>query len=466
MKTFTYPHKKWVMTGALLAVLGFNVSFNSHSKDGIASADFASTVAEGVVQGKIYTAKGVVPVKYIDNGEDKVLAIVPKKMTEGKVCDTCGYDSIALSVKNKEDIDSLNVELMKAMEKQLKEKKPEVAEADASAEGQEGDKVVKKSPLEAIEKACSRHKENADILSCTAEKFVAALKKKSDPAIEKTDALDFYREHIESLVKSELTEARRIANRVRRASVNVSQWSIMEDSDDTMKNPSDIREETLKVVRSIISGIPSKYEDVRKRLLLAETEMIKAEAQELQQTFIQARDSKDPSQGVYLFKEGELRRADLQTLLQDMGYHTTAGLDKAVSTRDLSYDLQRQYESYFSDFSKRIQEGMWTNPYSFMGAGNGNTTLPGVNLDPRFANPGRNSGTVGTPGISSRTGANMNATGTQTILVPVQVPAGTTSVPQIGIPTQNNGVSFGTMGPASADSLRMRTEIQNRFPRQ
>lgn len=462
MKTFTYPHKKWVMTGALLAVLGFNVSFNSHTKDGIASADFASTLAEGVVQGKIYTANGVVPVKYIDNGEDKVLAIVPKRMTEGKVCDTCGFDSIPLNVKNKEDIDALNVELLKAMEKA--KVKPAAATTTTAVEGSEGERDVKKSAFDAIEKACARNKENSEILSCTAEKFVALLKKKSDPAIEKSDATDFYRENIESLIKSELTESRRIANRVRRASVNMSQWSILQDSDDTMKNPAEMREETLKVVRSLISGIPSKYEDVRKRLLLAETEMIKAEAQELQQTFVQARDSKDPSQGVYLFKEGELRRADLQTLLQDMGYHTSAGLDKAVSTRDLSSDLQRQYESYFNDFAKRIQSGMWENPYAFMGAGNGNTTLPGVNLDPRLTNPGRNTGTIGTPGISTRTGATMNATGTQTILVPVQVPAGT-ALPQVGIPTQNNGVSFGTMGPASPEALRMRSEIQNRFPR-
>lgn len=463
MKTFTYPNKKWVMTGALLAVLGFNVSFNSHNNDGIASADYASTVAEGVVQGKIYTAKGVVPVKYIDNGEDKVLAIVPKKMTEGKVCDTCGYDSIPLSVKNKEDIDSLNVELMKAMEKQLKEKKPEVAEADASAEGQEGEKVVKKNFFAEIEK-CDDKKSNSAVLSCRTSKFIKVLRSNTK-AIDKEDAFDYYKENIESLISSEILESRRIINRQRRASVMPGQWSSFEQSDDSLASAADMRDEAVKTIRELISGIPAKFEDVRKRLITAETEIIKLEAKELQQTFVQARDTKDAALGNYLFIEGQYRKNDLQDLLSNMLNQTHSGLDSAKES-DINASLRNQYMDYFGEFTRRIYNGMNSDIYNFMGQGNGNTTLPGVNLDPRLANPGRNSGTVGTPGISSRTGTNMNATGTQTILVPVQVPAGTSSVPQIGIPTQNNGVSFGTMGPASADSLRMRTEIQNRFPRQ
>ena len=81
MKSFTAP-KKWALTATLLAVLGFNVSFNNNT-DGIASADFASTSSE--IEGKIHTAKGVIPVKYLNGGDDKVLAIIPKTMTEGKI---------------------------------------------------------------------------------------------------------------------------------------------------------------------------------------------------------------------------------------------------------------------------------------------------------------------------------------------------------------------------------------------
>lgn len=453
MKTFTHPQKKWVLTGALLAVLGFNVSFNSH-ENGIASADFASTVEEGVVQGKIYTAKGVVPVKYIDNGEDKVLAIVPKKMTEGKVCETCGYESINLTVKNKKDIDALNVELVKVMS----QTKNTVA-SDTVAEGQQGDEKIKKDFFASIEK-CDSKKSNADILACRTDKFIRILKSNGKD-IEKEAAFDYYKENIETLIAGEIVESRRIVNRQRRSSVMAGQWYTFQDSDDSMKSPSEMRNNALDKIRELISGVPSKFEDIRKRLITAETEMVKAEAQELQQTFVQARDSKDPALGNYLFQEGQLRRNDLTSLMRDMLDSTHSGLD-AVRSGDMNASLKNQYMDYFNQFMQRMYNGMNTDVYNFTGAGNGNTTLPGVNLDSRLQNPGRNSGTVLPNGaISSRTGATLTpGAATQTILVPIQVPVTGNGASQLTIPTENNGVQFGTMVPASPEALRMRAQIR------
>lgn len=426
MKTFTLiPKHKWVMTTALLAVLGFNVSFNSHQA-GIASADFASTSGD-LVESKLVTVDGVMPVKYVNNGESEVLAIVPKKLTEGKVCDNCGYETIPLTTKNKSDIDALNVQLLKALQKA--KPKTEVAREEDAVEVAEEDVPEKKDPFESIEKACRRHKSNSDVLTCTTDKFIAILKKKKGPEIDKLDALDFYKEKIESAIRFEISEARRLANRARRASVTPSQSQNLMNSDDWASEPGDIlqnaaemREGALKVIRTILAGTPSKYEEIRKRLLSAETEIARDEARELQQTFIQARDSKDPSQGVYLFKEGELRRVDLQDLIRSMQYHSNAGLAKARSGNDLNSELQAHYETYMNNFFEKMNEGMWTNPYGFMGGGGNTTTLPGVDLAGRMANPSR----------------------------------------KIIIPVQNNGVGFGTLIPASPESLRMRAENRQR----
>lgn len=463
MKTFTYSQKKWVMTATLLAVLGFNVSFNSHTNDGIATADFASTVTEGVVQGKIYTAAGVVPVKYIDNGEDKVLAIVPKKMTEGKVCDSCGYDSIPLNVKNKQDIDVLNVELMKSISKKSETPVAEKVEdkKESEAQGEEGEKDLKKDFFADIEKCDSKEK-TSDLLSCRTSKFIKIIRSNTKD-IEKEDAYSYYKENIESLLASQVAESRRIINRQRRSAVMPGQWSPFAESDDFQESPAEMRDDALKSMRELLSGIPAKFENIRRRLVLAQTEIIKIEAQELQQTFVQSRDTKNPSLGNYLFNEGLYRKNDLESLLETSLVQTQLGLDSAKRV-DLNENLRSQYLDYFSEFTRKMYTGINTDIYNFMGSGNQNTTLPGVNLDPRLGSPIRGGGGSiggGIPAISSRTGMSLNSN-LQTDQIPAQIRNGSPLV----IPTENVGVSFGQMVPASAESLRMRSEIQSRFPRQ
>lgn len=451
MKTFTLiPKNKWVMTAALLAVLGFNVSFNSHQA-GIASGDFASTAGD-LVESKLTTADGVMPVKYVNNGESEVLAIVPKKMTEGKVCETCGYETISLLTKNKKDIDGLNVQLLKALQK-TKPAKAEVAakEEEAAVEASE-ETVEKKSPFDAIEKACSRYEKRSEELSCTADKFVAILKRKKGAEIDKKEAFNFYKENIESIIRLEITEARHLANRTRRAHSGL----FFRPSDDLSSDPRDImqtatqmREKALKVIRTLLAGTPGKYEKIRVELLEAETKIANEEARELQQTLFQARNNQDPSKGVYLFEEGKLRRVELQDLIEGMQYHSNAGLSKATSSKDINAELQAHYESYMNNFFQKMNDGMWQNPYAFMGSDNGNsTTLPGVNFGPRLSNPGRgNTGSTVSPGISNRVGTTLNARN--------QTPAMT-------MPTQNYGISFGPMVPATPESLRMRMEIRGR----
>lgn len=437
MKTFKIPQNNWVMTAALLAVLSVNVSFNGQQA-GIASADFASTSGD-LVESKLVTVEGVMPVKYVNNGESEVLAIVPKKMTEGKVCETCGYETIPLATKNKTDIDALNVQLLKAMQKV----KPAAEAKEEAAAGDAEEKVVeKKNPFDAIEKACNskRYKTNSEVLSCTSEKFVSLLRKKSGAEIDSVEALDFYKANIETAIKTEIVEARRLANRARRSALNPLQTQFIIESDEWSNDPSEIlrkagqmREDTLKVIRTILAGMPSKQEKIRSRLVITETEIAREEARELQQTFIQARDSKDASKGVYLFQEGELRRADLQDLMQGMQYHSNAGFSKALSARDLNADLQNQYETYINDFFQKIQDGMWQNPYGFMGAASSNTTLPGIDFGGRISQPGRGA-IQGSSAVQLRGGTRINAGNSTVLLLP--------------IPAQNNNsVNFSPISP-------------------
>jgi hypothetical protein len=390
MKTFTYPQKNWVMTAALLAVLGLNVSVNNNNQK-LNSGDFAST---NVIESEIITKDGVMPIKYINNGGSGVLAIIPKKMTEGKVCDSCGYETIAITSQNKEDIKALNVQLLRTLEKNRGTGEAAVGVQATTTVG--AATPEKKNPFESVEKSCKRYDEKSEALTCNAEKFIETLRRKSSPEIEKADALDFYKANIETAIRSQIVDARRLANNVRRALGRPAQSNFLRDSEEFLNDPSEsmkkaaqMREDALKAVRTIISGIPAKYEDIRKALINAETAIATEEAREVQQTFIAARDSKDPSQGVYLFKEGELRRVDLIDLLDSMKYYSDSGLLRANRASDISSNLQTEYENYINNFINKMREGVWKNPYSFVGNTGAGSMVPGANMGQRISNPGR-----------------------------------------------------------------------------
>ncbi|CAE78151.1 hypothetical protein AB1A81_15340 [Bdellovibrio bacteriovorus] len=454
---FTYPQKKWVLTSALLAVLGFNVSFNTHN-DGIASADFASTSGD-LTESKVYTAEGVMPVKYIDNGDEEVLALVPKRTTEGKVCEgKCGYDTIVLSAKNKSDIDALNVELMKKLAEQpaaakKKVAKEEVAEADAEATGEEEVVAKKKvSPLDRIMKRdCSTEYNEAATLSCAKNKFVEALKdSKKSKDISAEDALEFYKKEIQPRLVAQLSEARRITSAQRRAATNPSAWQSYRASEDFDRSPTDIHEminSSLAVVEDLIIKVPSKYEAVRSRVILAETEILKFEAQQ-----IKAQESAKnyPEAGAKLHET---------TLLKEAMYALTQQSLRTALSNDTITDVQSNaYNRFMDEFYKNINTLLGPNGQLPTGT---STIDPSINLSPRLQNPGRISGTTSTigtlpttpttpgtipSGVSSRTGATLS----------------TQSQSQLSVHPNSGGVTFGTPRDATAEALQQRALIRGR----
>ncbi|WP_373998247.1 hypothetical protein [Bdellovibrio bacteriovorus] len=453
MKTFTYPTHKWVLTATLLAVLGLNVSFNTHTA-GVASADFASTEGEGITPSKIYTADGVVPVKYIDNGEDKVLALVPKKMTEGKACDSCGYESYPLSVKNKEDIDSLNVALMKAIGARLTtQEKPK---AEAAQEVVADSDAEKKSILDQVAESCHALKESR-VYNCLATKFVAALKSKDKSKnITAEEALDFYNEEIKPRLLSKASDARRAYERSLRVSMGQDALNSLESSDGLMSNSRDLIEELSKSVRELIEQVPGKYESTRKALLTAHTDIIKFEAAQYKTALNRELTTTNTQEYPYLqyarMKQGE----NLESIFQTFHQNTTLGLQGAASKGFITNEQENQYYRLLNEFNTSLTNAIFNNGTAL----NGVVTTPTLDLNARLLNPGRGvaPGTV-TPGVSTRTGSNLTVS--PGVVVQPQVTAPTT-LPNF-LPQTNNGVSFGTVNPISPQSLQQRLDIRGRF---
>lgn len=390
MKTFKFPQNKWVMTATLAAVLGLNMSIN-YQPSQVEAAEFAST--DGVVvESEVLTADGPLSVKYVNNGESEVLAIVSKRDTEGKVCDNC-YQTIPLQTQNKEDIKALNSQLQQVL--RAKEAAPAKAAAPAKPAVEPEEAVpVKRDPFASVERACKRHTENADLLECKSKEFTSVLRKKSSSEIDAQDALIFFQNHIEPSIKSEITDSR---NKLIQSQLEWFKFTSGTGSipslplDKVLKQNSDTRENTLKVVREIISQTPGKFNRVRERLLDMEAELVYEEARKIQQLFITGRDHKDSLTGIYSTKEGEFRREDLQRFLIGMQYQTSAGLAKAMSNDFINLDLQRQHESTINRIIQQVRDS-FANPFPSIE----NNTTPGTtastipNLSIRLANPGRN----------------------------------------------------------------------------
>ncbi|MDG0815401.1 hypothetical protein [Bdellovibrio svalbardensis] len=204
MKTFTYTQKKWAMASALLLVLGFNVSFNTHT-GGIAAMDLASEAGD-VIPSKITTSKGVANVKYIKTGDKEVLALVPK-VTEGKgYCEDCGFTQYTLNVafdKNTKDIDSLNVALMAKIEEDKAEKvvaAPAKEKEEVAPEAEVKKVKAKLTFTEKVLKKCGADKDDAEAVDCRLTEISSVL---ADEKVDQKEVATFYGKYVQqSLAKA------------------------------------------------------------------------------------------------------------------------------------------------------------------------------------------------------------------------------------------------------------------------
>lgn len=455
---FTYPQKKWVLATALLAVLGCNISFQSHT-DGVASADFASTSGD-LKESKVYTAQGAIPVKYMDSGEKEVLAIIPKRTTEGKICeDNCGLETITLSVKNKQDIDALNVALMKALSKKSEQ---ELAEADADEESTEEVvvKKPKKSPFDRVTRNCE-NTEDADALKCYVDGYLAVLKdpkKAKDVTVQ--EAGTFYRKEVQSRLIKELSESRRLSSKKRRAQVDPYAWQSFANSDDFDKDPTEMIQHSLFMIEDLIREIPSKYEIIRSNVISAQTEVLKFEAAQIKATNQQAETQKGTPEGLYLTQEATYKMTETDALRQAMSSVTNSALLEARSNGSINEEQVSAYQKFFQEFNNQLVAALTGQNSTLL---NGVQANPAIDLTPRLQKPGRGTDTIGIlpgqqpapisqvgilppqSGASSRTGATSLST--------------SSTSPSTNL---NQGVSFGSPVPATPQSLELRARIRGR----
>ncbi|UOF00915.1 hypothetical protein [Bdellovibrio reynosensis] len=434
---FTYPKKQWVMTTALLAVLGFNVSFNSYDK--VASADFASVES---VETKLATADGVLAVTYFKVDEnDKVTARI-KQLTEGKICDTCETRSIQLNSTSLQNVDDLNVLVAKAL----------VAETTTAKKETKKDKKDKKDDkteiLEKISEKCEKHDEDAEKLQCLTPKFLDALKKDKED-ISEAEAMDFFKDEIEKLIKNEMHDSHRIAMKNLKSKIRGSSWDYYDEEDES-RDASEVLEETLELVKELHGKIPSKYKDVRKRLFKIQTEIVDEEALQVQRTIVQSSRQTDPRERLLLHQEADGRNYYLNEILKGLNQSSVEGMSDARRSGFLSASDRDIFGDTWGNYASEIRRSMNQFLYEYAATGKTPSSLVagaydlGSGYGTRLANPGRSSDSVL---VNTRTGTRLDGQTTSSV----------------NIPKDNVNITFGEMTAISDASKDMRTKIRKVF---
>lgn len=389
MKTFNYPQTKWVMTGALLFALGFTVSFNKSSQLG-GSMDFSSTektanmlADESLMQAKaatIKTGKGDIPVRYIDGGENRVLAIVPLRVTTaGAACETCGYEMVPLvDIKNKDDITALNDKLKAAYQKKLTDKAAEttaekktekVAEATTEKATTVVTVVTEEKPKEKeevdhfarIEKRCGKIEKNSlEMLTCKKDEFLAILSdKKLSKDISPSEALAYYKAEINSGILKQMSEMRKIRNREMRASMGSSSLLSLR-MEESFESPEQILEEVSSVLSSVIGDTTGKFESVRRHAITTQTEILKAQAAQYRQVVEKIDNNKDLQYDPRaLWVERQYRANDFDNAYRLLMPSSREAINTAYMNDNITDELQTQYERYMNQFNTSIQKALF-----------------------------------------------------------------------------------------------------------
>lgn len=362
MKPLTYQQKKWAMTSALMMVLGFNVSFNSHT-NGIAAMDLSSLTPENVyndevVIGQIATTIGVANIKYLKNGDHTTTALVPRKNTEGTAyCETCGYDSYRLNLdldKFKNDIQAVNVALLqRTVEVQKEEaanktgthKSTDKATDKAAKEGvaeKEESEVDEKyaktqyteDKLAEIEKRCNREDSKSE---CLLAQITNLLKRdRRTNKIDEATVKDFVKKTVTSQMKKEMNDTIIQAAIVQEVQTR-NQLRIPYDErlttlissvgEDNLASAMEKRQNMVTSISKFIESVPNQFESVRGELIKNERSIIDAQAESFIAQRVRASIAAEKNQISLIFPDssaGMLAINSLQKTMSKMGYESIA----------------------------------------------------------------------------------------------------------------------------------------------
>lgn len=467
MKTFI-PNNKWVMTAALLAVLGLNFSYNDKtSREGF-SAEFASSEMK---EGEIVTESGdLIKIPYIKGEGDQVTALV-KRNAEGKFCIECKAEAITLSSKNFGDINKLNVDLMKHIKDNLSVV-PKPSEKDVEAGGAEDDQVVASGILDIkVLDVCEKKNSNSDKLKCFSNNFVSALKNNAKKISDK-EALEFYEQHIAGLLEDQVEESREAAKELARARVpkrqaGVDEIDMLLDEDFESESefdgdPEELMDVAKEAVRKLHEGIPSiregknksrRFADLRAKILDTEKKIVAQYAREIKKSMQKAENNRNSANYIAYLEEAATLNRNLPGVIKGLGRTTSSALRSAIDNEYiLSGDARAQYDAYVlssGDVQKSIDAFM--NHWAQTGRlpNTGIDAYNGVDLRSRIDGTA-NRGVVGsTPSsaISTRLGMNtLNSSSTTTAQNPAT--------------TANNGVEFGALTQLTEENRILRDQLR------
>lgn len=474
MKTFI-PNNKWVMTAALLAVLGLNFSYSDKtSREGF-SAEFASSEFK---EGGIVTADGdIIPTRYIKEEGDKVTALV-KRTTEGNLCATgeCKTEAITLTTKNFGDIKKLDSELAKHIKENLSVvPKPTDKEETVDAGGEEEEKVIANGILDTkVLEVCEKKRSNSDQLTCFANNFVSALKNNSKK-ISDEEALAFYEQHIASLLEDQVEQSREAAKELARARVPKRQAGFDEidllldgdsdsDSDSEFEldgDPEELMDVAKEAIRKLHEGIPSirsgkdktrRFADLRAKIIDTEKTIVAQHAREIKRAMQKAEANRNSANYIsYLEEAATLNRA-LPGVIQGLGSTTGSALRTAIDNEYIrSGDARAQLDAYLLS-TGNVQRSIdsFMNQWAATGRlpETGIDAFGGVDLNSRInGTANRGVTTPSAAAISSRLGLNTTTLNSTT--------AGDTPV--------NNGVEFGALTQLTEENRILRDQLRSQI---
>lgn len=378
MKKLTDSHKKWALTACLASVLSFNLVMNLGAGTIAGSANFASSEkvkdAEASEETNIRYESLIsdrgeqLKVKYIQEDDEKTLAIVPEK-TESGLCFSCG--SKYLLPKNFDSSKGdLEMALRKAMHQQGKSANSEGEDLDekisskrrprVDMEEQEKVSLPEINPeLQALQKRCESREEQSR-LNCFANGLTRLLKdKKKD--FDKEEVMDLFREEIEPGLIAGLRDVSDLVS-MRRHNSNDPFADI--ESDNTSR-----RQETQDLVEDMIAKISKKHNYLRMRLTTLAAKAVLSNQEQAQMKLKQAEQMKatDPNRALMLQTEGYARLNASNQIANQIGGSLYSGFETAQWTNKITQD---QFDNlYYDNYAKVVNsaiQGLAANPLTYV----------------------------------------------------------------------------------------------------
>lgn len=348
------------------------------------TSEEASKTSESIRTNKIYTSKGVLKVRYLEGDSDnETLAIVQRSQTEGQSCNDC-FETIHLGMSNKSDIEQLNDALMEKIAKSEKtevapSKKTEIAESDAEMDTIEETEVARDNVFDKVISQCSSKSAMADKLSCLSDGMIKLMRSKN-AKVTNYEATTFFINEVQPLLVSQIAEARQKLSNLNSQSNSTAELLFSSQVDLTSRR--EAVNELRRTIEKMIAKIPTKYEDIRAKVVSIESHVLKMEVNSFHEVNAQAKNTTDPNIKLQLTTQATDRFATTK-LLADLLMDSSAQAVRDASNNGLM-DMKTTeiYNKFIQDFKTQFYANL-SNPQAQVTT----TTVEGANATITNNNP-------------------------------------------------------------------------------